>query len=63
MKSKSLSKTNQYLKRDAGSGRFITRNIASSTAVETKKGVDQVIKRATELRSSKLSTLLKKRAS
>jgi len=60
MKSKSLAKTNPYLAHPINTGKQVVTNVASSTAIETKKTVSQVISRAIKLQSSKPSKLQKK---
>ena len=63
MKAKSLSRTNPYLQRSVKTGQWIVTNVASSTAVETKKSVSVVRERAISLQSSRPAKLPKKRAS
>ena len=62
MNNKSLLNTNAYLKRDSHTGKFLDRNIASNTAVETKESVAVVNAKILKLRAEKPAKLLKKPA-
>lgn len=55
MKSKSLAKTNHYLKNQPDLRKAFIRNIASSTAVETGQSVEELVEEMTKQLESKPS--------
>ena len=50
MKEKSLTNTNPWIKSDPSNGRFLDRNIASSTAIETNQSVKELSAQVLNLR-------------
>jgi hypothetical protein len=62
MKEKSLLKTNSYLKPSTKNDQFLVRNIASSTAIETRESVAKISAKMIKLQTSKPAVLQKKPA-
>lgn len=62
MKEKSLLKTNPWIARDASTGQFLVRNIASNTVVETNGSIKETSNRILTLRSAKPAKPSKKSA-
>jgi len=60
MKEKSLTKTNPWISRDSSNGKFLERNIASSTAIETGRSVKVTSASVLSLQAAKPAKLTKK---